>query len=150
MMGPETLLFSADKKLGDLARLKLVGLTLRYNLDQLRLAWRLALTAATSVPASASLMIVTPALAEFEIQKITGRKGRGRAEYRGAVHWGFPESTNQEEEGEFLRQSHDLELQYGLSFRSCRRTRSDRGRRLRSASLFVWVKPPQDEGPCQA
>ena len=44
-------------------------------------------------------------------------KGEAELEYRGAVHWGFPESTNQEEEGEFLRQSHDLELQYGLTER---------------------------------
>ena len=81
MMGPETLLFSADKESGDLARLKLGGLTLRCNLNQLRLARRLASTAATSALASASHIIgVTPALAEFEIQESQVEKGEGRAE----------------------------------------------------------------------
>src|SRR5262245_19326876 len=67
------------------------------------------------------------ALAEFEIQETQVEKGEVELEYRGAVHWGFPEAEREEaseggaleaeEEGEFLRQSHDLEFQYGLTER---------------------------------
>ncbi|MGH6736714.1 MAG: hypothetical protein ACRECX_11635 [Methyloceanibacter sp.] len=79
---------------------------------------------------------VTPkqALAEFEIQESEVEKGETEVEYRGAVHWGFPGAEreeaeedeeegegggalDEEEEGEFVRQSHDIELQYGITER---------------------------------
>jgi hypothetical protein len=108
-------------------------LLLRYNLNQPRLAQRLALTAAISALASASLTIgiTKPALAEFEIQESEVEKGEAELEYRGAVHSGFPKAEREEveedgdeegaleeeEEGEFLRQSHDFEIQYGITER---------------------------------
>jgi len=108
-------------------------LLLRYNLNQLRLAQRLALTAAISALASAGLTIgiTRPALAEFEIQESEVEKGEAELEYRGAVHSGFPKAEREEaeedgdeegaleeeEEGEFLRQSHDFEIEYGITER---------------------------------
>lgn len=108
------------------------GLLLRYNLIGLRLAQRLALLAAASALVTAGLAIgmSKPALAEFEIQESGVEKGELELEYRGAVHWGFPKAEKEdasdgddddgaleeEEEGP-LRQSHDLELQYGISER---------------------------------
>jgi hypothetical protein len=72
----------------------------------------------------------TRALAEFEIQESGVEKGEVELEYRGAVHDGFPKTeredaadeedegaAEEEEEGEFLRQSHDFEFQYGLTNR---------------------------------
>ena len=75
--------------------------------------------------------ITGPALAEFEIQESEVEKGEAELEYRGAVHSGFPKAEREEaeedgdeegaleeeEEGEFLRQSHDFELQYGITER---------------------------------
>jgi hypothetical protein len=115
---------------------------LRYNLIGLRLAQRLVLSAAVSALATAGLTIgmTKPALAEFEIQESGVEKGEVELEYRGAVHWGFPkqereeageaadddgegeeeeagEVDEEEEEGEFLRQSHDFEIQYGITER---------------------------------
>jgi hypothetical protein len=70
-----------------------------------------------------------PALAEFEIQESGVEKGEVELEYRGAVHDGFPKAEREEaeeeeggaleeeEEGEFLRQSHDFEFEYGLTNR---------------------------------
>lgn len=74
-----------------------------------------------------------PALAEFEIQESEVEKGEAELEYRGAVHWGFSKSerkgaeeedqveeaseVGEEEEGEFLRQSHDFEFAYGITER---------------------------------
>ena len=70
-----------------------------------------------------------PALAEFEIQETQVEKGEIELEYRGAVHDGFPRTEREEaeeegegaleeeEEGEFLRQSHDFEFEYGLTNR---------------------------------
>jgi len=91
---------------------------------------RLALSAAVSALAAAGLVIGTakPALAEFEIQESNIEKGRIELEYRGAVHWGFPTAEKneageddpagaaQEEEAEIpLRQSHELEVEYGVT-----------------------------------
>jgi hypothetical protein len=105
---------------------------LRYHLNVLRHAQRLALTLAVSALAVAGLTISTtkPALAEFEIQESEVEKGEVELEYRGAVHWGFPKAEREgaeedeeegaleeEEEGEFLRQSHDFEIQYGITER---------------------------------
>ena len=85
---------------------------------------------AVSALAMAGLIFVwtKPAFAEFEIQESEVEKGEAELEYRGAVHWGFPKAEREEaeedgdeegaleeeEEGEFLRQSHDLEFQYEI------------------------------------
>ena len=100
-MAPADLLISADKRIGDLARLNLGGLLLRYNLIGLRLAQRLALSAAVSALATAGLTIgmTKPALAEFEIQESGVEKGEVELEYRGAVHWGFPKAEKEEAGG---------------------------------------------------
>jgi len=71
-----------------------------------------------------------PAFAEFEIQESQVEKGEVEVDYRGAVHWGFPKGEGEEaggegvvgaleEEaaGEFLRQSHDFEPQFGMTER---------------------------------
>ena len=120
------------KRIGDsAARLNSGGLLLRYNLTGLRLAQRLALLAAASVLATAGFAIgmSKPALAEFEIQESQVEKGELEFEYRGAVHWGFPktekEDAGDDEEGGALeeedegplRQSHDFEMQYGITER---------------------------------
>ena len=88
---------------------------------------------AVSALAMAGLIFVwtKPAFAEFEIQESEVEKGEAELEYRGAVHWGFPKAEREEaeedgdeegaleeeEEGEFLRQSHDFEIQYGITER---------------------------------
>jgi hypothetical protein len=93
----------------------------------------LVLTAAISALAALGLTVGTtkPSLAEFEIQESQVEKGEVEVEYRGAVHWGFPSAEREaaeedgeeggaleeEEEGEFLRQSHDFEIQYGVTER---------------------------------
>jgi len=101
---------------------------LRHSLSTLcGLAW----TAALSVIAAAGLTVTgsRPALAEYEIQETDVEKGEVEVEYRGAVHSGFTKGEEKaaategtaadtdEEQGEFLRQSHDLEFQYGLTDR---------------------------------
>jgi hypothetical protein len=102
------------------------------NLLKLRAA-QLALTAAASILAAFGLTVVTTgrALAEFEIQESQVEKGEVEVEYRGAVHSGFPRREREaaeedeeeggvleeEEEGEFLKQSHDFEIQYGITER---------------------------------
>jgi len=105
---------------------------LQYYLNVLRNAQRLMLTAAVSALAAFGLTVGTtkPALAEFEIQESQVEKGEVEVEYRGAVHWGFPRADSEaaqddegggaleeEEEGEFLRQSHDIELQWSVTDR---------------------------------
>jgi hypothetical protein len=109
---------------------------LRYDRKRLRVAQRLALTASAAVLAAFGLSTVTAnvAFAEFEIQEAGVEKGEIELEYRGAVHSGFPRqereeaeeeeeegeeggALEEEEEGEFLRQSHDFEFQYGISER---------------------------------
>lgn len=91
------------------------------------------LAAAASVLAAFGLLVAGTgkALAEFEIQESTVEKGEVELEYRGAVHSGFPRQEREEaeeegeggaleeeeEEGEFLRQSHDFEFQYGIGER---------------------------------
>jgi len=115
-----------------LAGLKFGGQLLRQDLTFMRGAQRLALSAAVSalITAGFSLSATTRAFAEFEIQESEVEKGEIELEYRGAVHSGFPKSEreaaedddeggalDEEEEGEFLRQSHDLEFQYGITDR---------------------------------
>ncbi|MGI8723895.1 MAG: hypothetical protein ACR2J1_00680 [Methyloceanibacter sp.] len=105
---------------------------MRYHLNVLRFAQRLALTVAASGLAAFGLTFVTTdtAVAEFEIQESGVEKGEVELEYRGAVHWGFPRreresaeegegggALDEEEEGEFLRQSHDIELQWSVTDR---------------------------------
>jgi hypothetical protein len=88
----------------------------------------LALTAAVSAIAAAGFSLggVKPALAEFEIQESNIEAGEVELEYRGAVHWGFPKQEKQEAGGDAegleddaselpLRQSHDFELQMGVT-----------------------------------
>jgi hypothetical protein len=93
----------------------------------------LALTVAASALAAGWLLAGTakPAYAEFEIQETEVEKGEIELEYRGAVHWGFPKAEKEEAEeegagggaleeegeGEFLRQSHDFEFQWGMTDR---------------------------------
>jgi hypothetical protein len=101
---------------------------LRYTLSSLcGLVW----TAALSVIAAAGLTVAVtrPALAEYEIEETDVEKGEVEVEYRGAVHSGFSKgekkaaateataADTEEEQGEFLRQSHDLEFQYGVTDR---------------------------------
>jgi hypothetical protein len=102
---------------------------LRYHPNVLRHAQRLALTAAVSALATPGFAIITTdvAFAEFEIQESQVEKGEVELEYRGAVHWGFPKAerseegeeegaVEEEEEGP-LRQSHDFEVQWGITER---------------------------------
>jgi len=104
---------------------------LQYHLDRLRAAQRLVMTAALSALAALGLTLGTTksALAEFEIQESQVEKGEVELEYRGAVHWGFPKTEREdagededegalgeEEEGP-LRQSHDFEVQWGITER---------------------------------
>ena len=56
----------------------------------------------------------TSAHAEFEIPEVDAEKGAFEAEYRGASHWGLP-PRDEDDESDLLRQSHELELQYGLT-----------------------------------
>jgi hypothetical protein len=101
------------------------------NLLKLRAA-QLALAAAAPLLVASGLTVVTTgkAFAEFEIQESQVEKGEVELEYRGAVHSGFPRREREdaeedegggvleeEEEGEFLKQSHDFEIQYGITER---------------------------------
>ena len=77
-----------------------------------------------------------PALAEFEIQETEVEKGEAEVEYRGAVHFGIPKAEEEsaggggddddddnalgffeEEEEAPVRQSHEFEIQYGVTER---------------------------------
>lgn len=86
------------------------------------------------VASGATIFTSKSAHAEFEIQETQVEKGEVEVEYRGAVHWGFPRAEREaaeeaaeegegggaleeEEEGEFLRQSHDLEFQWSITDR---------------------------------
>jgi hypothetical protein len=85
--------------------------------------------ASLSIVGDDGLFCATPARAEFEIKESQIEKGEVELEYRGAVHWGFPSAERAEaveeetgadaedEEGEFLRQSHDFEVAYGFAER---------------------------------
>ncbi|ODR98174.1 hypothetical protein AUC69_09625 [Methyloceanibacter superfactus] len=57
-----------------------------------------------------------PAFAEYEIPEVDAEKGAIEAEYRGASHWGLP-PAEETGEGELdaLRQSHEIEFQYGVT-----------------------------------
>lgn len=67
--------------------------------------------------ATVALTLVRPprqARAEFEIPEVDAEKGAFEAEYRGARHWGVPQADEEDDE-DLLRQSHEVELQYGLT-----------------------------------
>jgi hypothetical protein len=104
---------------------------LRYDLNRLRCARRSVLAAGTVLAAfGLATVTIDSAFAEFEIQESGVEKGEVELEYRGAVHGGFPGGEREEaeeaeeegaleedEEGEFLRQSHDFEFEYGITER---------------------------------
>ena len=76
------------------------------------------LACAVAVPAIAAGSILggtKPALAEFEIQEADIEKGEVEIEYRGAYHWGMPEVTEENENANDLVQSHEIELEMGIS-----------------------------------
>lgn len=90
--------------------------------------------AAGLITAATMLVGLPAAWAEFEIQEAEVEKGEKECEYRGAVHSGFPKAEREEaeeeeedddvvgaleeeEEGEFLRQSYDVECEYGVTNR---------------------------------
>jgi hypothetical protein len=70
---------------------------------------------AVSAIATAGLTLAgtKPVLAEFEIQEAGIEKGEVELEYRGAYHWGLPQAEEDEEVP--LRQSHDFEIQMGIT-----------------------------------
>jgi hypothetical protein len=53
--------------------------------------------------------------AEFQIQEAGIEKGAVELEYRGAYHWGVPEATDNNPNANDVVQSHEFELQYGLT-----------------------------------
>jgi hypothetical protein len=75
----------------------------------------LAFTVAVSAIATAVLTLAgtKQVLAEFEIQEAGIEKGEVELEYRGAYHWGLPQAEEDEEVP--LRQSHDFEIQMGIT-----------------------------------
>lgn len=71
------------------------------------------MAAALAGPAALTLLQSTdPAFAEFEIPEVDAEKGALEAEYRGASHWGLPSPSDDDEA---LRQSHEVEFQYGMT-----------------------------------
>jgi hypothetical protein len=74
--------------------------------------WGAAITAGAALLAITALL--DGARAEFEIPEVDAEKGAFEAEYRGAQHWGLP-SASDDDDLDALRQSHELELQYGLT-----------------------------------
>lgn len=73
--------------------------------------------AAVAAAGALSLSLIHPlgpAFAEFEIPEVDIDRGTIEAEYRGAEHWGLPEPSP-DGELEALRQSHELEIQLGLT-----------------------------------
>jgi hypothetical protein len=58
--------------------------------------------------------LMPSAWAEFEIPEVDAERGAIEAEYRGARHWGVPRSEASDDL-DLLRQSHEVEFQYGLT-----------------------------------
>jgi hypothetical protein len=93
--------------------------------------WAILLSAMLLVFLIGATVTIKGARAEFEIQESEVEKGEAEVEYRGAVHWGVPKPEGdeveddiagggileQEEEEAGLKQSHDLEIQYGVTNR---------------------------------
>jgi hypothetical protein len=63
----------------------------------------------------AVLFVTEPAFAEFQIQEAGIEKGEVELEYRGAYHWGVPQVTDTNENANDLVQSHEFELQMGIT-----------------------------------
>jgi hypothetical protein len=61
------------------------------------------------------LLATEPAFAEFQIQEAGIEKGEVELEYRGAYHWGVPQVTGTNENANDLVQSHEFELQMGIT-----------------------------------
>jgi hypothetical protein len=61
------------------------------------------------------LFVTEPAFAEFQIQEAGIEKGEVELEYRGAYHWGVPQVTDTNENANDLVQSHEFELQMGVT-----------------------------------
>src|SRR6476619_8402666 len=78
---------------------------------------RLARTLAISAIATAGVTLAgtKPVLAEFQIQEAGIEKGEVELEYRGASHWGVPQVTGTNENANDLVQSHEFELQMGIT-----------------------------------
>jgi hypothetical protein len=53
--------------------------------------------------------------AEFQIQEADIEKGSTEFEYRGAYHWGVPEASDDNPNANDLIQSHEFEVQYGVT-----------------------------------
>jgi len=76
-----------------------------------------ALSGVAVLLATAALTLIRPAgdaWAEFEIPEVDAEKGAIEAEYRGASHWGLP-PAQEDDDLDLLRQSHEVEFQYGLT-----------------------------------
>src|SRR6476469_2639423 len=61
------------------------------------------------------LFVIEPAFAEFQIQEAGIEKGEVELEFRGAYHWGVPQVTDTNENANNLVQSHEFELQMGIT-----------------------------------
>ena len=61
------------------------------------------------------LFVIEPAFAEFQIQEAGIEKGEVELEFRGAYHWGVPQVTDTNENANDLVQSHEFELQMGIT-----------------------------------
>ena len=74
------------------------------------------LTSAVAISAIAGLLLFAePAFAEFQIQEARIEKGEVELEYRGAYHWGVPKVTDTNENANDLVQTHEFELQMGVT-----------------------------------
>jgi hypothetical protein len=73
------------------------------------------MVAASAIGAGLTLAGTKPVLAEFQIQEAGIEKGEVELEYRGASHWGVPQVTGTNENANDLVQSHEFELQMGIT-----------------------------------
>ena len=92
------------------------GFALRQDPVVFRKFQHFAVAGAVAAFATAgfSLAMVKPALAEFQIQESNIEQGV-ELEYRGAYHWGIPKVTEDNQNANDLRQSHELEMQMGIT-----------------------------------
>ena len=65
--------------------------------------------------AGLTLAGIKPVSAEFQIQEADIEKGEVEIKYRGAYHWGVPEAAEENDNANDLVQSHEIELQMGIS-----------------------------------
>jgi hypothetical protein len=82
-----------------------------------RKLWRLLPAMAVLAMAAAGLTLagIKPVSAEFQIQEADIEKGEVEIKYRGAYHWGVPESAEENDNANDLVQSHEIELQMDIS-----------------------------------